>query len=96
MGDWTQTVKDRENGEVVGFIGHNEPIDAQPSTKPDGEPLFDVRRVAIDDAKAADREVVDPVQPPATDAQVSSVPSGSGTVEQTGGDQGNASGSSDQ
>ncbi len=86
MPDWSDTVKDRERGEVVGFIGHNEPIEAaEVSRATSDQPIEDVRRVAIENTEAAGQPVSD------TEPQyLSDVPSGTGTVEETGGDKGAA------
>lgn len=90
MGDWKDTLKDRENGELVGFVGHNEAVEEREEQKaaPD-QPITDVRRVAVDDTEAAGVKVADAPVPETNTSQVSS---GAGQVESTGGDEGNAGG----
>ncbi len=92
MGDWSQTVEDREKGELIGFVGHNEPTDSgKRFVAPSDQPLTDVRRVAVKNTESAGIDVADA---PALDSDPSEVQSGAGTVASTGGDDGRVSASS--
>lgn len=76
--DWDDTVKDRENGEVVGHIGHDETIAANgaPVTR-DDLPIEDVRKDAVESTEAAGEQVVDVPQPPADGSNNTPAPASS-------------------
>lgn len=75
MSDWADTVKDRENGEAVGYIGHDEPVDnGKRYVAADNEPIEDIRRDAVGQAEAANADVVDVPQPPAAKSDPAPAP----------------------